>query len=195
MRPLAVAAVERHLERRDLPVVQRLPRRDDRAARVQRLLLRLGEDVRLLVALDTQLVLVGRELFGGEQLLCSIVVERDPFEPEEQQVVLDVGASVAADRGEVVGLDVGGVHAPAEERVDLEAREVLREIVRLVEQRAHRRRIERRDRAAVPRREILRALDEGRPAGARLGGVGAEVRKIPAHVLGTRSSGRHQAGA
>jgi len=43
-------------------------------------------------------VRVRHELLRREQRLGRIVVERDPFETEEEQVVLDVGAAVAPDR-------------------------------------------------------------------------------------------------
>ena len=74
-----------------MPVVQRLPRGDRRAARVQRLLLRLAQDVRLLLALDAQLVLVRRDLGRRQDLVGLGVVERDPLEPEEDERVLDLG--------------------------------------------------------------------------------------------------------
>ena len=167
--------------------MQRLPGGDHRAARVQRLLLRLAEDVRLLLPLDAQLVRVRRELVGGEQLLGAVVVERDPFEAEEDERVLDLGDAVARERREVVRLDVGRGHAEAEVRVDLEPRELLLELVGLVEQRAQAGCVELGDRAAVARGEVLRALDELGPLRARLLGAGAEVGEVPADVLGASS--------
>jgi len=62
--------------------------------------------------------------------------------------------------GEVVRLDVGGVHAQAQEGVDLEPRELLRKLVGRVERCAHAGGVERGDLPAVARGEVGRPLDE-----------------------------------
>ena len=179
----AVAPVERDLERRDLAVVQRRPRRDGRRARVQRLLLRLAQDVRLLVPQRAQLVREARELRRREQRLGGLVVERDPFEIDEDELVLDVGAALARERREIVRLDVGRVHVHARAAVDEETRRVLLEQVALVEELPQPGRVELGDPAAVPLGERGRARDELRPLRPRLVRARAELGEVPAHLL------------
>ena len=72
----AVAGVELDGHRRKLPAVQRLPGRDRGAPRVERLLLPLGQDVRLLLPGYAQPVPVRLELRGLEQRVRLGVVER-----------------------------------------------------------------------------------------------------------------------
>src|SRR5437660_1492582 len=57
-----LAAVEVDRQRRELAAVERFPRRDRRAARVERLLLALRQDVRLLLAGNPEAMCVRLEL-------------------------------------------------------------------------------------------------------------------------------------
>ena len=171
VRLLALAGVERDLERRDLAVVEGLPGRDGRPPGVQRLLLRFAPHVRLLLALDPELVRERCKLGRREQRLRGLVVQGDPLESEEDERVLDLRPTVARDGREVVRLRVGRVHAEAQVRVDRKPRKLLLELVCLVEERAQLDRVEPGDAAAIPGRELRRALTELRPLRAGLGGA------------------------
>ena len=166
----AVAAVELDGQRRELAAVQRLPGRDRGPARVERLLLALGQDVRLLLPGHPQPVPVRLELGGLEQRVGLGIVEREPLELDEEEEALEVGGPVARERREVVRLGVHRIGVLAGRGVEVDAGDVLRELVELVEQLAQplRRRPSRPCRAAARRsRASGRAARPSRGAPAR----------------------------
>jgi hypothetical protein len=171
--------------------VERHPCGDGRTACVQRLFFGLAQDVGLLLAFDAQLVLVGVELGRGEEPLRLVVAEPDPLKPEKDEGVLDLGPAVARESREVVRLNVGGRHAEAEVRVDLEPRELLLEVVDLVEQRAQPRCVELVDVPAIPGRDVVSPLDERSPLRTGLIYAPAQVAQVPANVLGLQLGADH----
>jgi hypothetical protein len=173
--------------------VQRLPRGDHRAAQVERLLLGLGQDVRLLGARAAQPVDVRRQRRVGEQLLGAAVVDRDPLELDEDEQVLDLRSAVARERDEVVRLRVGRVGVLARHAVEADDRVLLLEPVELVEQLAQRVGAEPGDVAAVPLRDAPGPLDQAAPAPARLVRVAAQLARVPADSLGVCDGLRHRA--
>src|SRR5205823_2085521 len=81
----ALARVEVDRQRRELAAVEGLPRRDRRPPRIERLLLTLRQDIRLLFARDPQPVRVRLELGRGKELVGNGVVEVEPLEVDEEK--------------------------------------------------------------------------------------------------------------
>ena len=179
-----VAAVELDGQRRELAAVQRLPGRDRGPARVERLLLALGQDVRLLLPRHPQPVPVRLELGGFEQRVRLGVVERQPLELDEEEEALEVGGPVAGERREVVRLGVRRIGVLARGRVEMDAGDVLRELVELVEQLPQPLGAGRADRAAPPLGEVACTGEQLVPVAARLLGVRLEIAQIPADPSG-----------
>ncbi len=155
----ALARVEVDRQRRELAAVERLPRRDRRPPRVERLLLTLRQDVRLLLARDPQAVRVRLELGRREQRVGRGVVEGEPLEIDEEEKALEVGEAVAGERREIVRLLVGRLGVLARRRVEPRAGDVLVERVELGEEREQlrRRRRSRPFRAAASAKSRARA--------------------------------------
>ena len=174
-----VAAVELHGEGRELPAVERLPCRDRGATSVERLLLPLGEDVRLLLPRHPQAVPVRLELVGPEQRVCLGVLQRDPLELDEEEEALEVGGPVAGESREVGGLGVRRIRVLASCGVEVDAGDVLGQLVELVEQLPQSLRAGRADGAAPPLREVACAVEQIVPVAARLLAVRLEVAQIP----------------
>ena len=177
----AVAAVELHRQRRELPSVERLPGRDRRAPRVERLLFTLGQDVRLLLPRDAQAVRVRLELGGVEQRLRLGVSQREPLELDEEEHALEIGGPVACQRREVVRLGIRRIGVLAGGRVEVDARGVLRKLVELVEHVAQPLRARRAHGAAPPFGEVARPREQLIPFPRRLLGVRLEIAQVPAN--------------
>ena len=171
--------------------MKRLPGRDRRRARVQRLLLGLAAHVRLLRAGDGELVCIGSELFGGEESVRLRVVESDPFELDEDEEVLDLGATVARDRQQVVRLGVGDLDVDPRPRVDLNAGDLLLDLVELVEELPQLAGGEVGNPAAIALGEGAAARHDPGPRRPRRVRVGAELGQFPADALGEDLGGRH----
>ena len=159
--------------------MQRLPGRDRGPARVERLLLSLGQDVRLLLPRHPQPVPVRLELVGLEQRVGLGIVEREPLELDEEQEALEIGGPVARERREVVRLGVHRIGVLAGRGVEVDAGDVLRELVELVQQLAQPLGAGRADRAAPPLGEVARAGEQLVPVAARLLGIRLEIAQVP----------------
>src|SRR5262249_12006726 len=146
---------------------------------VQRLLLPLGQDVRLLLPRYPQPMPVGLDLVGLEERVGLGIVERDPLELDEEEEALEVGGAVASERREVIGLGVHGVGVLAGRGVEMDAGDVLRELVELVEQLPQALSAGRADRVAPSFREVARAGKQLIPVAARLLGIRLEIAQIP----------------
>ena len=126
MRLRTVAAVELDRQRRELAAVQRLPGRDRGAARVERLLLPLGQDIGLLLPRHPQPMPVRLDLGSLEQRVGLGVVERKPLELDEEEDALEVGGPVARQRRQVVRLGIRRLGVLAGRGVEVDPGDVLR---------------------------------------------------------------------
>ncbi len=193
-----LARVEVDRQRRKLAAVERLPRRDRRAARIERLLLALRQDVRLLLPRDPEAVRVRLELGRREERVGRGVVEVEPLEIDEEEKALEVGKPVARERREVVRLGVGRLGVLARRRVETHAGDVLVERVELGEEREQLGGADGTDRAAAPLGEVARACEELIPRSARRVRGRGEIVEIPAdagRAEGTRGHGSERTAA
>ena len=163
----ALARVEIDRQRRELAAVERLPCRDRRPPRVERLLLALRQNVRLLLAGDLQAVRVRLELRRGEQRLGRGVVEVEPLEIDEEEQALEVGEPVARERREIVRLLVGRLGVLARRRVEPRAGNVLVQRVELGEESEQLGSADGADRSAPSLGEVAGAREELVPRSAR----------------------------
>ena len=107
-----------------------------------------------------QAVRVRLELRRGEELVGRGVVEREPFEIDEEEEALEIGEAVAGERREIVRLRVGRLGVLARRRVEARAGDVLVERVELGEERVELGGADGADRAAPPLGEVARAREE-----------------------------------
>jgi hypothetical protein len=120
------------------------------------------------------------ELGGLEQRLGLGIVEGEPFELDEQQETLEVRGPVARERRKIVRLRVHRVGVLAGGGVEVDAGDVLRELVELVEKLSQPFGAGRADRAAPPLGEVARAGEQLVPVASRLLGVRLEIAQVPA---------------
>ena len=112
------------------------------------------------------------------------IVEREPLELDEEEQALEVGGPVASERREIVRLRVHGIGVLAGRGVEVDAGDVLRELVELVEQLAEPLGAGRADGAAPPLGEVARAGEQLVPVAARLLRVGLEIAQVPTNSGG-----------
>ena len=119
------------------------------------------------------------ELGGGEQRLRLGIVERQPLELDEEEEALEVGGPVAGQCGQVVGLGIHRLGVLTGGRVEVDAGDVLREVVELVEQLPQPLRPGGANRAPAPFGEVAGPGEELVPLAPALLGVGLEIAEVP----------------
>src|SRR4051795_13130904 len=119
------------------------------------------------------------ELVALEQRVRLGVLQRDPLELDEEEEALEVGGPVAGESREVGRLGVRRIRVLASGGVEVDARDVLGQLVELVEQLPQPLGAARTHGAAPPLREVACAVEQIVPVAARLLAVRLEVAQIP----------------
>jgi hypothetical protein len=119
------------------------------------------------------------ELRGFEQGLGLAVFEGESFQLDEEQKALEFGGPVARERREVVALGIRRVGVLAGRGEEVDARDVLRQLIELDEQLPQSLGAGRADGSSAALREVACTLLQLVPIAPRLVGIRLEIAQVP----------------